>query len=258
MRVLLVHWNEEEAGRLAAPLTESGHEVRILHQVEGSTSLRCFDAEPPEVIVISLDRLPSQGRAVAAALTGRKSMRTTALVFCGGEPDKVDRAKSDFREAAFTTWARLRGALRDAARRPASVHPHRGISTLGPLVQRLGIRADSLVVTLNAPPSFERILGALPEGASIEEDGAGPADRVILFCRSEAELARDFDRVARRMKNNDGLWIAWPKTSSRVPTDLTMNVVRVFAMARGFVDYKVCSIDATWSASCFARRRTKA
>ena len=255
MRVLLVHWNEEEAERLAAPLKKAGHEVRILFKVEGSSRLRCYDAEPPEVIVISLERLPSQGRAVAAALTERRSMRTTPLVFCGGEPEKVEKAKSDFREAAFTSWAKLRGTLREVARLPVSVHPRRGISTHGPLVQRMGIRDDFRVVTFNAPLTFERILGALPEGVSIEEDASGPAERVILFCGSEAELVRDFDRAASCMKKNDGLWIAWPKTSAGVPTDLNGNVVRAFGIARGFVDYKICSIDATWSASCFARRR---
>jgi hypothetical protein len=44
-----------------------------------------------------------------------------------------------------------------------------------------------------------------------------------------------------------GLWIAWPKRASGVPTDLTENVIRDEALAAGLVDNKVCAIDATWS-----------
>jgi hypothetical protein len=44
-----------------------------------------------------------------------------------------------------------------------------------------------------------------------------------------------------------GLWIAWPKRSSRVPTDLTDEVIREIALPTGLVDNKVCAIDQTWS-----------
>ena len=128
-------------------------------------------------------------------------------------------------------------------------------SRIKDIVQFEGVRENMLVATLNAPDSFERAVGALPEGATIEEGGAGLADRVFLFCTSQAELARDFAGAVRRLKKDGGLWIAWPKLSSRVATDLTMTVIREFAIARGFVDYKVCAIDNTWSASAYGRRR---
>ena len=52
------------------------------------------------------------------------------------------------------------------------------------------------------------------------------------------------------------LWIAWPKKASGVVTDLTENVVREFGLGAGWVDYKVCAIDKTWSGLCFARRKS--
>jgi len=56
-----------------------------------------------------------------------------------------------------------------------------------------------------------------------------------------------------------GLWIAWPKRASGVRSDITQAVVRDVGLASGLFDYKVCSIDDTWSALRFTRRdRTKA
>jgi len=52
-----------------------------------------------------------------------------------------------------------------------------------------------------------------------------------------------------------GLWIAWPKKASGVPTDVTEDVVRDAGLAHGLVDYKVCAINETWSGLKFARRK---
>lgn len=53
------------------------------------------------------------------------------------------------------------------------------------------------------------------------------------------------------------LWIAWPKKASGVESDLTQQQVRTFGLDAGLVDYKICSIDATWSGLCFTRRRKR-
>ncbi|MBI5280207.1 MAG: DUF3052 domain-containing protein [Candidatus Solibacter usitatus] len=123
------------------------------------------------------------------------------------------------------------------------------------LAERLGVVAGKRAIAINAPESFERTLGALPEGAEVEEDGRGPADLAILFCESEAELARDFAAAVRRLAPRGRLWIAWPKKAARVRSDMDMNVVRAYALARDWVDYKVCAIDAKWSGCLFAMRR---
>ena len=52
-----------------------------------------------------------------------------------------------------------------------------------------------------------------------------------------------------------GLWIAWPKKSSGVSTDLDQNLVRRTGLASGLVDYKICAVDGTWSGLRFARRK---
>jgi hypothetical protein len=89
---------------------------------------------------------------------------------------------------------------------------------------------------------------------SISDDPRG-ANVSIIFASSVAELIRDFRPLAKALPVKTALWIAWPKQGSGIATDLNGNVVREFGLAAGWVDYKVCTIDETWSGLCFARRK---
>jgi hypothetical protein len=76
---------------------------------------------------------------------------------------------------------------------------------------------------------------------------AGKADVIVFFTRRRAELERRYDALKRALEPDGGLWVAWPKRASGVATDVTEDVVREIALARGLVDNKVCAIDETWS-----------
>jgi hypothetical protein len=123
-----------------------------------------------------------------------------------------------------------------------------------PLPKKLGIRDNYSVVLINAPERFERKLGPLPAYSKIVDDPKD-ANVTVLFALSLAELARDFRPLAKALPEKTALWIAWPKKASGVKTDLDGNVVRTFGLDAGWVDYKVCAIDETWSGLCFARRK---
>ena len=123
-----------------------------------------------------------------------------------------------------------------------------------PLPKKLGIRENGSVVLVNSPDRFERKLEPLPEGAQIIEDGKA-AKVAVLFALSERELVRDFRPLAKALPEKVAFWIAWPKKASGVATDLTEDVVREFGLDSGWVDYKVCAIDETWSGLCFARKK---
>lgn len=123
-----------------------------------------------------------------------------------------------------------------------------------PLPKKLGIKAGSVVALLGAPEGFEETLGALPEGVRLRWQARGPADVVLLFSPSCRELARRFPAATRAMADKGRLWIVWPKKASSLATDLTQPTVRSFGLERGFVDYKICAVDATYSGLCFARR----
>ena len=122
-----------------------------------------------------------------------------------------------------------------------------------PLPRKLGIKEGSSVRLVGAPSGFEGLLGTLPDGVDL--GGHPPLDVALLFTPDMDALARGFDPLVTDLDKAGGLWVAWPKKSSGVPTDLDENRIRDFGLERGLVDNKVCAIDATWSGLRFVIRR---
>ncbi|MGH2983443.1 MAG: DUF3052 domain-containing protein [Solirubrobacterales bacterium] len=116
-----------------------------------------------------------------------------------------------------------------------------------PLAKKLGIKGGHRVAFPAAPDGFERLLGKLPEGVQVRSRAAGPLDVVVYFTTRRAELERRLPTLRRALDPAGGLWIAWPKGSSGVETDMTEDVTRELGYANKLVDNKVCAIDETWS-----------
>ncbi|MEW6741246.1 MAG: hypothetical protein AB1486_00680 [Planctomycetota bacterium] len=253
--VRLFHWNADEAEERIAALRAAGYEVD--YDVRPDAAWRDLRADPPAAIVIDLGRLPSHGRAVALALREQKSTRHVPLVFIQGDREKTARLKRELPDATFTTWGRIRTALGRAIARPPKepivlVRPD---YSARPLAKKLGIQTDTRVALLGAPEDFEATLGKLPDGVVLCHGGRRPCDLAIWFVKSRRDLERGMAKMAALPAGGGGLWVAWPKKTSGVRTDLTQNVVREVALAAGLVDYKVCAIDATWSGFRLAPRR---
>ncbi|MCW2999996.1 MAG: hypothetical protein JWN65_3545 [Solirubrobacterales bacterium] len=116
-----------------------------------------------------------------------------------------------------------------------------------PLVHKLGYRAGMDAAHVDAPPAFAGLLTGLPDGVRIRETLRGHLDLVVCFVTARTRL-KARTPVLRRAIAPDGMaWIAWPKRSSGVPTDLTEDVIRDVVLPTGLVDVKVCAIDETWS-----------
>lgn len=256
-RVRLIHRDPQAARRHARPLRSSGHTVDTA-PFEGPATVRAIRADPPDVLILDLDRAPSHGRDIGVAMRSAKRTRGIPLVFAGGEPDKVDRVREILPDATFTSWPRIRGAVRSAvARAPSSpVAPSNVLAGYAgtPLPKKLGIKPGAVVVLVGAPDDFERTIGALPDGAVLRRGNRGRRDLTIWFGRSRADVERRVDAMGRAI-GDGGLWIAWKKQSSGEGTDLTQAIVRRAGLDCGLVDYKICALDATWSALKFSRRR---
>ncbi len=126
-----------------------------------------------------------------------------------------------------------------------------------PLPRKLGITEGHRVALLGAPPDFGRVLGELPPDVDVRTDLRGPGafDVIVLFTDRRADLEARFAGAVARMTPAAGLWVAWPKRTSGVATDLTEDVVRDVALDNGLVDNKVCAIDETWSGLRLVVRR---
>ena len=124
-----------------------------------------------------------------------------------------------------------------------------------PLPKKLGIKPGARLGLIRPPDDFEATLGELPDGVVARPVGrGGPFDVIICFCHSSKELARDLPGLPARLDPAGGLWIAWPKRSSGLATDLGEAEVRGRGLGTGLVDNKVCAIDDTWSGLRFVVR----
>jgi len=259
-RVQLIHWKPAEAEARVGDLEAAGYEVTY-EPFQGPPTLRRLRADPPDAVVIDLERMPSQGRDVAFLLRQSKTTRGLPLAFAGGEARKVAKIAGALPDAVFVPWTRIGSGLRQAMDRPP-VDPIVPASALAgysgtPLPRKLGVKPDTVVALLGAPEGFEEMLEPLPKNVQFKRSARGAASLILLFVKSRAEMERRFPAAARSLAAGGGLWIAWPKKASGVATDLTQATVRSFGLAADFVDYKICAIDETWSGLLFARRRKK-
>jgi hypothetical protein len=103
------------------------------------------------------------------------------------------------------------------------------------------------VAFTGAPEEFDAALGELPGAVTVKGQVRKPLDVAVAFFTRRSQLERRYQRLGEAVHPDGGLWIAWPKRSSGVETDLTEDVVREVALANGMVDNKVCAIDNTWS-----------
>lgn len=133
---------------------------------------------------------------------------------------------------------------------PASVAGYSGT----PLPKKLGLKEGQRVFLANAPRGFADELGPLPTAARRLRNAEAPLDFALLFVQSRAALEREFPELAALLAPAGMLWVAWPKKSSGVITDLGDEAVRTFGLSTGLVDTKVCAINETWSGLRFVIR----
>ena len=124
-----------------------------------------------------------------------------------------------------------------------------------PLPKKLGIKEGTLLATLHAPDGFDATLGALPPEAERRARLSAGLHVVVAFYTSRAALVAEWPKLTKAAAPNGTIWVAWPKKASKMPTDITEDVLRELLLPSGWVDNKVCAIDDTWSGLRFALRR---
>jgi hypothetical protein len=123
-----------------------------------------------------------------------------------------------------------------------------------PLAKKIGIKEGSRVALVNAPKDFQFEPKELPDNVDFIKGSAKSLDIILYFVTTERALVKDFAKLAARLTANGMIWIAWPKKSSGVATDLTFNRVQTIGLDAGLVDVKICAVDDTWSGLKFVYR----
>lgn len=161
---------------------------------------------------------------------------------------------ADSRGAATPDGARVTSGARAAG--GAGLGEAAGYSGT-PLPRKLGIKPGAAVALVGAPAGFADVLEPLPDGVQLVDglDGGGLFDVIVFFTVQRAELSDQLSVLRAAMTPAAGLWVAWPKWASKVPTDMTDDVVREIALPTGLVDNKICAIDTVWTAQRLVIRR---
>ena len=121
-----------------------------------------------------------------------------------------------------------------------------------PLWQKLGLKPGMRLLALEAPPNLEALLTGAPDLLRLAR--AATFDCALAFANTRSTVTAMLARLEPKMPDGGLIWIAWPKKTSGVSTDLTEDIVRRIGLAARLVDVKVCAIDATWSGLKFVRR----
>jgi CheY-like chemotaxis protein len=252
-RLRLIHWKVSEATALLAALRAAGHVVDYDEEFS-SVSFRAIRESPPDAFVIDLSRSPSHGREAATFIRGQKAIRHIPIVFVGGEAEKVEAIRKLLPDAVYAAPGKLPSALRTAlAKRPVNlVVPTQMMARYASrtAARKLGIREGSATALIDPPRNYASVIGDLPSGAALEETSGSASSPITLWFVHDAAACQEALPVMRKLAARTKLWILWRKGSA-----VTQPFLRESAAAVGLVDYKICSVDATWSAMLFARRK---
>jgi hypothetical protein len=123
------------------------------------------------------------------------------------------------------------------------------------LVAKLGIKEGQRIRIINAPSKYDLALGRLPKNV-VEVNGVeSDLDFVQLFTASEEELKREFPKLMRALKKDGIFWISYPRTSSKLDSDLNGFMVREVGTGHGMAEVKISSLDEDWAGIKFVNKK---
>ena len=253
----LFHFNKAQVETRAAAIEFFGFQVDA-RPPTGTAFFKALRNNPPDIFIIDLSRLPSQGRDIGVLLRHSKSTRFVPLVFVDGLPEKIATVKEQLPDALYSTWEGIKETLERALAQPIEnpVVPSSSLAGYSgtPLLKKLGIKTNSKIGLVHAPEGFETMLVELPSGVALEKGASKNSDLILWFLRSAEQLEQDVKKMVEHA-DHARIWMIWPKKTSSIAGDLTQQRVRDIGLAAGLVDYKVCAIDETWSGLLFTKKK---
>ena len=133
--------------------------------------------------------------------------------------------------------------------RPGRVRRAPAAGETSALRRKLGIQPGSTIFVESVPDHYPS------SDAVIARSISKRVDMVHIFTKSAAELSKKLRKYRNAIRDDAAVWVSWPKKSSKVPTDITEDVIRAIALPMGFVDIKVCAVDDVWSGLKLVIRR---
>lgn len=116
-----------------------------------------------------------------------------------------------------------------------------------PLAKKLGYKSGCSAVAIGAPEDYHAWLHPLPSGVEFARATGSKTDLVHTFVTAQVSLSKQLVALRKKLNPEACVWVSWPKKASKVPTDITEDVIRRLALPLGFVDVKVCAVSEVWS-----------
>jgi len=253
----LIHWQKKESETYASIIRDLGHEIDS-SLPENAQFFKSLRDSMPDLMVIDLSRLPSQGRDLVINMRSQKSLQLIPVIFVEGDPEKVARIQKLIPDAFYTNWAGIADTIGQALKTPPASQKQKSAFAAysnTPLLKKLTIQSKMQICLIHAPEDFLPLLDPLPENIHFHDELGKDSQLIIWFASSKNELdALLPDIVKKCMQSDARVWICWKKIGKSVNSGITQNLVRDKGLASGLVDYKICSIDATWSGLLFRWR----
>jgi len=116
-----------------------------------------------------------------------------------------------------------------------------------PLINKLGIKPGMKVLLVNEPDDYFKLLEINISDQLCKKNEI--PDVVHLFVKSYKEFESAMKKLKTIYKKNPSLviWISWYKKAAKIPTDITEDVIRNYALKNELVDVKVCAVSDIWS-----------
>lgn len=125
-----------------------------------------------------------------------------------------------------------------------------------PLGRKLGYRAGTMACVEGAPVGYIAALELPPDVVPGWTTGVRAETNLVhLFVSGREVLQARLQTLRGQIAPDCAVWVSWPKKASGVPTDVTEDGIRAVALPLGFVDIKVCAVDAVWSGLKLVIRR---
>jgi hypothetical protein len=116
-----------------------------------------------------------------------------------------------------------------------------------PLLKKLGINPGIKVALINQPGDYYKLIETDISDQLISKNEI--PDLVHLFAINEKEFLKSIEKIKPWAKKNPTIivWVSWYKKSAKIPTDITEDTIRNYALKNDLVDVKVCAVSEIWS-----------
>jgi hypothetical protein len=116
-----------------------------------------------------------------------------------------------------------------------------------PLVRKLGIKEGFRIYLLNPPDGYSEWIDPVPEEVKFVRSSGKGLDLAHIFVSERKVLKAELERLIEAVEPDGMIWVSWHKKASKIPTEITEDVVREIALPMGLVDVKVCAVSDIWS-----------